>query len=59
VAPDGAQPALGASGISCDVRHNVGGPHLNRSFQRDGFANTSPLLNESMEKVGPFGNRSI
>jgi hypothetical protein len=53
-APDGAQPSLGSSGITCDVCHNVGGADLNRSFQHDGFANTSFLLNESMEKVGPF-----
>jgi hypothetical protein len=53
-APDGVQPSLGASGITCDVRHNVGGADLNRSFQHDGFANTSLLLNQSMEKVGPF-----
>jgi len=32
----------------------VAGPDLNRSFQHDGFANTSLLLNESIEKVGPF-----
>lgn len=53
-APDGAQPALGANGITCDVCHNVAGADLNRSVQHDGFANTSVLLNESMEKVGPF-----
>jgi hypothetical protein len=53
-APDGAKPSLGAAGITCDVCHNVAGADLNRSFQHDGFANTSLLLNESMEKVGPF-----
>jgi hypothetical protein len=53
-APDGAKPSLGAAGITCDVCHNVAGPDLNRSFQHDGFANTSLLLSESMEKVGPF-----
>ncbi len=53
-APAGAHPSLGASGITCDVCHNVAGPDLNRSFQHDGFANTSLLLNESMEKLGPF-----
>ncbi len=42
------------SGITCDVCHNVAGPDLNRSFQHDGFANTSQIFNESMEKVGPF-----
>jgi hypothetical protein len=29
---------------------------LNRSFQRDGFANMSMLLNMSIEKVGPFAD---
>ena len=53
-APDGALPSLGGAGITCDVCHNVAGPDLNRSFQHDGFANTSLLLAESMEKVGPF-----
>jgi hypothetical protein len=53
-APAGAQASLGASGVTCDVCHNVAGADLNRSFQHDGFANTSLLLNESMEKVGPF-----
>jgi hypothetical protein len=52
--PAGAQPSLGASGITCDVCHNVAGPDLNRSFQHDAFANTSLLFNHSMEKVGPF-----
>jgi hypothetical protein len=52
--PVGAQPSLGASGITCDVCHNVPGPDVNRSFQRDGFANMSLLLNHSVEKVGPF-----
>jgi hypothetical protein len=52
--PAGAQPSLGASGITCDVCHNVAGPDLNRSFQRDGFANMSLKLDHSIEKVGPF-----
>ena len=52
--PPGAKPSLGAAGITCDVCHNVAGPDLNRSFQQDGFANMSLLLNESIEKVGPF-----
>jgi hypothetical protein len=52
--PPGAQPSLGAAGISCDFCHNTAGPDLNRSFQRDGFANMSMLLNMSIEKVGPF-----
>jgi hypothetical protein len=53
-APAGAQPSLGAHGITCDVCHNIAGADLNRSFQQDGFANMSLLLNESIEKVGPF-----
>ena len=52
--PAGAQPSLGAAGITCDVCHNVGGPDIGRSFQRDGFANMSLILNETIEKVGPF-----
>jgi hypothetical protein len=53
-APAGAQPSLGAAGITCDVCHNIGGADLNRSFQHDGFANTSLILNHTVEKVGPF-----
>ena len=53
-APAGAGPSLGASGITCDMCHNVGGPDLNRSFQQDGFANMSLVINKSIEKVGPF-----
>jgi hypothetical protein len=53
-APAGSGPSLGAHGITCDICHNVGGADLNRSFQRDGFANTSLMLNHSIEKVGPF-----
>lgn len=52
--PAGSQPSLGANGITCDMCHNVAGPDLHRSFQQDGFANMSLLLNESIEKVGPF-----
>ncbi len=52
--PPGAQPSLGASGISCDFCHNEAGADLNRSFLRDGFGNASILLNMSEEKVGPF-----
>lgn len=52
--PAGSQPSLGAHGISCDFCHNVHGPDLNRSFQRDGFANMSLIVNETIEKVGPF-----
>jgi hypothetical protein len=52
--PPGSSPSLGAAAITCDVCHNVGGADLNRSFQHDGFANMSLLLNETIEKVGPF-----
>lgn len=52
--PSGSLPSLGAAGITCDVCHDMAGPDLNRSFQHDGFANTSLLLNQSIEKVGPF-----
>jgi hypothetical protein len=52
--PAGSQPSLGAAGITCDVCHNEGGPDINRSFQQDGFANMSLILNQSEEKVGPF-----
>ncbi len=53
-APPGARPSLGAAGISCDVCHNVMSPAIDRSFQRDGFANTSLRLFPSISKVGPF-----
>ena len=53
-APAGAQPSLGAAGVTCDLCHNLAGPDLNRSFQHDGFANTSILFNHTVEKVGPF-----
>jgi len=52
--PPGAGPSLGASGITCDMCHNIGGADLNRSFQADGFANISILFNHTVEKVGPF-----
>jgi hypothetical protein len=52
--PQGAQPSLGAAGITCDFCHDENGPDLHRSFQMDGFANTSLLLNQSEAKVGPF-----
>lgn len=45
---------LSTTGISCDSCHDVAGPDLNRSFQHDGFANMSLLLNSTMEKVGQF-----
>jgi hypothetical protein len=45
---------LSTTGITCDSCHDVAGPDLNRSFQRDGFANMSLLLNATMEKVGQF-----
>lgn len=52
--PPGAQPSLGAAGITCDFCHDENGPDLNRSLQMDGFANTSLLFNQSDVKVGPF-----
>jgi len=52
--PAGALPSLGAAGITCDFCHNQNGPNLDRSFQHDGFGNTSLYLNPSKEKVGPF-----
>src|ERR1700736_3707974 len=52
--PQGAKPSLGAAGVTCDMCHNVAGPDLNRSFQGDGFANTSLRINHTIEKVGPF-----
>lgn len=54
--PAGALPSLGAAGITCDVCHDEGGPDLNRSFQMDGFANMSLLLNQTELKTGPFLN---
>jgi len=54
--PPGAVPAPAAAGISCDFCHNEGGPDINRSFQRDGFGNMSMILNQSIEKVGPFAD---
>ncbi|MFZ3216506.1 MAG: hypothetical protein WA192_10645 [Candidatus Acidiferrales bacterium] len=52
--PTGALPSLGAAGITCDVCHDEAGPDLNRSFQMDGFANTSLLFNQTELKTGPF-----
>lgn len=52
--PAGVLPSLGAAGITCDYCHDQNGPNLNRSFQHDGFGNTSFYLNPSKEKVGPF-----
>ena len=52
--PPGSSRSLAGAGITCDFCHNVGGPDLNRSFQRDGFGNMSLLLNMAIEKVGPF-----
>ncbi|HEY3153611.1 MAG TPA: hypothetical protein VGK65_18275 [Candidatus Binatia bacterium] len=54
LAPQGARPSMGAAGITCDVCHNVMGPHLERSFQHDGFANMSLRIQNSIDKVGPF-----
>jgi hypothetical protein len=52
--PAGALPSLGAAGITCDFCHDLAGPDLNRSFQMDGFGNTSILFNQTDLKVGPF-----
>ncbi|MBI4473670.1 MAG: hypothetical protein HY646_13465 [Acidobacteria bacterium] len=52
--PPGSHPSLGAAGITCDTCHNVAGPDLSRSFQRDGFANVSIEFFGSISKVGPF-----
>jgi hypothetical protein len=52
--PSGAMPSLAAAGITCDFCHDENGPDLNRSFQMDGFGNTSLLLNQTDLKVGPF-----
>jgi hypothetical protein len=52
--PAGVQPSLAAAGITCDFCHDVTGPDLNRSFQMDGFANTSLLFGQTDLKVGPF-----
>jgi hypothetical protein len=52
--PAGALPSLGAAGITCDYCHDEAGPNLGRSFQHDGFGNNSLILNQSIEKVGPF-----
>ncbi len=50
----GALPSLGAAGVTCDFCHDENGPDLSRSFQMDGFGNTSLLLNQTNLKVGPF-----
>ncbi len=52
--PAGALPSLGAAGITCDLCHNVTAPDLNRSFQKDGFANISLIIDHTIEKTGPF-----
>jgi hypothetical protein len=52
--PPGSGPSLSAFGITCDMCHNLQGPDLERSFQADGFANTSTDFNHTIEKVGPF-----
>ena len=52
--PPGALPSLAAEGVSCDMCHNVSGPDLLRSFHGDGFANTSLLIDHTVEKIGPF-----
>ena len=45
---------IATTGITCDSCHDTAGPDLNRSFQHDGFANMSMLLNNSIEKSGQF-----
>lgn len=52
--PAGSGPSLGASGITCDLCHNLQGPDFARSLQGDGFANNSIDYNHTVEKVGPF-----
>ena len=52
--PAGALPSPASAGISCDFCHNTGGPDFKRSFQGDSFANMSMVINQSIEKVGPF-----
>src|SRR5271166_5968474 len=52
--PPGSGPSIGATGITCDMCHNIGGADLSRSLQGDGFANNSLLFNHTVEKVGPF-----
>jgi hypothetical protein len=54
--PPGAGPAVAAAGISCDFCHNEGGPDFKRSFEGDGFGNMGMILNQSIEKVGPFAD---
>jgi hypothetical protein len=54
--PPGTTKSPAADGLTCDTCHNVTGPDLNRSFYGDGFANTSILIAESKEKIGPFAN---
>jgi hypothetical protein len=52
--PQGSLPSLGAASVTCDSCHDEAGPDLKRSLQGDGFGNMSLLLNQSIEKVGPF-----
>ncbi len=52
--PPGSKPSLGASGITCDVCHNVLAPDLDRSPRRDGLANNSLEYFPSLSKVGPL-----
>lgn len=52
--PPGSLPSLGASGITCDMCHNLQGPDLKRSLQGDGFGNNAIDYNHTVEKVGPF-----
>jgi len=52
--PAGAGPSPGAKGITCDACHNVSAPDIDRSFLSDGFANTSIVIDHTVEKIGPF-----
>jgi hypothetical protein len=54
--PPGTTKSPAADGITCDTCHNVTGPDLNRSFYADGFANTSLLIDHTIEKIGPFAD---
>jgi len=51
----GAKPSLGGRWrLRVILSQSRRCADLNRSFQHDGFANTSLLLNHTIEKVGPF-----
>ena len=52
--PAGSRSSLAGYGVSCDTCHNIAGPDLERSVQKDGFANVSLKIGQGVEKVGPF-----